>query len=267
MSRITGAGTSEGTASLQSVRNFRDIGGVPVADGRRLRPGLVYRSGHFGSASEADRATLRNLGVRLIDLRNAWEAELEDLEQPSVPAEAAALTEAVDPDTDLWEDFRSARVAKLAQTLTDGDAEQAMLRLYSGTIAGNPSPFAACLTSLATGALPVVVHCSAGKDRTGWAIAVLLEALGARQEDIYADYEVSSLVENQYVIRTPDGDSVKVTPDIQAIINPLMEARPKYLEAAWATVEKTWGSRASYLEHGLGLTPELLATLRQRLTA
>lgn len=256
-----------GAASLQSVRNFRDIGGIPVAGGRRLRPGLVYRSGHFGSASDADRATLQNIGVRLIDLRNSWEAELEDFDKPSLPAETAALAEGVDPDTALWEDFRSARVAKLAQTLTDGDAEQAMLRLYAGTIAGNPSPFAACITSLATGALPVVVHCSAGKDRTGWAIAVLLEALGARQDDIYADYEISSLVENQYVIRTPDGETVKVTPDVGAIISPFMEARPKYLEAAWATVEKTWGSRASYLEHGLGITPEVLATLRQRLTA
>lgn len=255
------------TISLQSVRNFRDVGGIPVADGRRLLPGHVYRSGHFGSASDADRATLRNIGVRLIDLRNAWEAELEDRQEHLVPAEATPLTEAVDPDTGLWEDFRSARVTRLAQTLTDKDAEQAMLRLYTGTIAANPSMFAAYLTSLATGTLPVVVHCSAGKDRTGWAIAVLLEALGACQEDIYADYEISSLVENQYVIRTPDGDLVKVTPDVHAIISPLLEARPKYLEAAWTTVEKTWGSRASYLEHGLGLTPELLATLRERLTA
>jgi protein-tyrosine phosphatase len=110
-----------------------------------------------------------------------------------------------------------------------------------------------------------VVHCSAGKDRTGWAIAVLLTALGTPEAAIVEDYLLSSRPANQYVLRTPAGRAVPIDATTKKRLDPLMEARPAYLQAAWESVERTWGSRNSYLEHGLGITPPVLTALRTRL--
>lgn len=253
---------------LEGVRNFRDLGGTLVGDGRRIREGVLYRSGHFGNASAADRRALAERRVRFIDLRHAWEAEIEDAAGRPAPDRGEPVRRPGPErgqDAALWSAIRSGRPDRAAAAVSARGAEQAMGRLYAIEIAGDPAPYARFLASLAHGALPVVVHCSAGKDRTGWAVAVLLTALGAPEAVIRHDYARSSHPRNQYIIRTPDGQAVPIDESTRNLIRPLMEARPAYLDAAWAAVERTWGSRTSYLEHGLGLTPRILTALRTRL--
>jgi protein-tyrosine phosphatase len=94
---------------------------------------------------------------------------------------------------------------------------------------------------------------------------VLLTVLGVEESAIREDYIQSSLPENQYLIRNAAGDVPPIDKHLRSIITPLLEARPSYLEAAWRSVEGTWGSRRSYLEDGLGITPALSQQLQARL--
>ncbi|MFC0488520.1 tyrosine-protein phosphatase [Sinomonas atrocyanea] len=267
MNEVTLAATRDGLR-LEGVRNFRDLGGMPAAGGLAVRRGVLFRSGHLGRVSAADRQKLDERGVRFIDLRQAWEAEIEDRVGPLGPGTASYGRPAeggLEQDAPLWTAIRRGQAEQAAALVADAGAEEAMIRLYSADIAGDPAPYAGFLASLVRGSLPAVVHCSAGKDRTGWAVAVLLTALGTPEVAILEDYALSSLPANQYVLRTPAGHAVPIEGTTKDRLDPLLEARPAYLQAAWKSVERTWGSRNSYLEHGLGITPPVLAALRTRL--
>ena len=250
--------------SLEGVRNFRSLGGLPVHGGSRVAEGLLYRSGHFGYSTGLDRQRLEAAGLHFMDLRSPWESEAEDRCVPALKTVQTPLQAKDSRDAGLWSAVREGRVGELGRTLTAARAEEAMHRLYARDIAGNPSVFASFLKSLSRVELPVVVHCSAGKDRTGWAIAILLTILGASETSILEDYVQSSLPENQYLIRDSAGSIARIDKHLRTVITPLLEARQGYLEAAWHSVEHAWGSRHSYLEDGLGITPSFTNNLKAR---
>ncbi|MBV2152643.1 tyrosine-protein phosphatase [Kitasatospora sp. SUK 42] len=158
---------------IPGVRNFRDAGGIGS-----LRRGVLYRSGSLHTLTEEGARKLKALGLRtVVDLRSPFEQEIwpdqrhgldhETLSVPTLPANRE--------DVDLpWPE------------------DQADLYLFMPETAGRS--LAAVVRHLATPqALPVVVHCAVGKDRTGLTIAVLQSLLGASDADITADYLLSNV--------------------------------------------------------------------------
>jgi protein-tyrosine phosphatase len=109
----------------------------------------------------------------------------------------------------------------------------------------------------------VVYHCSAGKDRTGWATAVLLTALGASRETVMADY----LASNGYLVEKNKAMFSAMPAATAAKLQPVFTVRAAYLQAAFDEVDRRYGSFDHYLGEGLGLDDAALARLRARFLA
>lgn len=252
---------------LAQVRNFRDVGGLPTMDGRRVRYGVLFRSGHLAHATEQDTAFLTSLNLHTIyDFRNAADQRLDgqDVELPGVRNVNMPLSDPAD-GAEFWRVVRTGGVAELRPLLADGKAAQRMIDNYREMVVQRTPEHSRVLRELATDAVPALMHCAAGKDRAGLSIAVTLLALGVERDAIVADYLKSNAPHRRYKVRRAGPGDGLYTPEVMDLISPLFDAREEYLLAAFDTVQETWGGVDAYLEQGLGLTPELREGLRERL--
>ncbi|MFF1516559.1 tyrosine-protein phosphatase [Streptomyces sp. NPDC058305] len=252
---------------LGGVRNFRDVGGLPTTDGRRVRPGQLFRSGHLAHATAEDAAFLSSLGLHTIfDFRNAADQKLEgpDVELPGVRNVNLPLSDPAD-GSEFWKMVRDGDLDQLRALLGDGKAADRMIGSYRAIITERTAEHSRVLRSMAEDGVPALMHCAAGKDRAGLSIAVTLLALGVERDAIVADYLESNATHRRYKVRRTSSAASAYSPEVMELLSPLFDAREEYLTAAFETIEETWGGVDAYLEKGLGLTPELRDRLRERL--
>jgi protein-tyrosine phosphatase len=251
---------------LRSVINFRDIGGRPTGDGRRVREGVVYRSGHLADISADDLAALEASGIRtVVDLRTTSDMEVDGGQRLPRGATRVHLPigDPAQAPMDLRELIFGADRAVLEQHLGHGQAEQMMMDAAEGLVLEQRPRFGEMLRRLAKpGALPAIVHCSAGKDRTGWAASLLLLIAGVPDEAIIAHYiesDVHRAAENTAALaRVPEG----VDADW---LRPFFECRAEYAATSLATLRRAYGEVDAYVKEGLGLSPGELGALREEL--
>lgn len=243
---------------LASADNFRDVAGpgagYPTRDGGHVRRGVFYRSNEL-QLTTADAIALAGLGIAAIhDLRSTPEVEAHpDAEVPGA----------------VWEHVEVAGIPMaMVEGLADtAAAERVMGEVYDAFVRSDlaRASYARLLTSLATTALPQLFHCTAGKDRTGWAAALLLEIAGVDRDTILADYlltnEVSSATREKYLALIGE----HLGADKVAVYEPTMIVEPAYLRAAYDAVDADFGSVEGYLRDGLGLDHTLVGALRARL--
>jgi protein-tyrosine phosphatase len=225
---------------LEGGSNFRDLGGHRTADGATVRRGAVFRSAHLGGLTDTDRAALAKLGVRtIVDLRGVSEAA-------ETPHLIDGLTCRV-----VGAHIEPAVGAKLRAAIDDGSANPfLMMELFTDHYRDYPrrcAPgFRTLFATLSDGThRPLVFHCTAGKDRTGFAAALLLSLLGVPWDDVMADYLRTNDLWTGHIGRYPELDI-----DTRAAI---VEARTPYLEAAFAVVRDDFGSPEAFAETALGL--------------
>ncbi|MFC9330030.1 tyrosine-protein phosphatase [Kitasatospora sp. NPDC057015] len=254
--------------NLTGVRNFRDVGGLPAGEGRSVRRGLLFRSGHLAHATAQDVAALVALGLRsVIDLRGTADlrAERTDVPIPGASHLSIALTDPA-AGAKFHGLLREGDLAALRAALADGGGEARMIAAYRNRVLARTEEHGRILRLLAEpGGLPAVVHCSAGKDRAGWAVAVVLLALGVPEEAILADYLASNDPAQAYRFRRADGSVPEPGSEVWTLLRPIFEARPEYLRAAWDSVREHWGGPEAYLRDGLGLSDGLRGRLRELL--
>ncbi|MFE2283073.1 tyrosine-protein phosphatase [Streptomyces sp. NPDC059443] len=249
------------------VRNFRDVGGMPTTDGRKVKPGRLFRSGHLAHATETGAEFLGSLGLHTVfDFRNAADQALEgpDVELPGVRNVNIPLSDPAD-GREFWKMVRDGEAGQLHEVLGDGKAVERMMRSYRGIIKTRTAEHSRVVHALAEDSVPALLHCAAGKDRAGLSIAVVLLALGVEREAIVTDYLESNAPHNQYRVRRSTDEAPVRTPEVLELLAPLFDARAQYLTAAFETVEEEWGGVERYLAEGLGLAPETLDRLRDRL--
>ncbi|MCX4820710.1 tyrosine-protein phosphatase [Streptomyces sp. NBC_01142] len=252
---------------LTGVRNFRDVGGLPTADGRRVRYGRLFRSGHLAHATESDATFLAALGLHTIfDFRNAADQKLEgpDVELPGVRNVNLPLTDPAE-GAEFWKMVRDGDLDQLKSILSDGKGAGRMSASYRTIIKHRTAEHSSVLHALAEDSVPALMHCAAGKDRAGLSIAVSLLAVGVERDAIEADYLKSNDPHRRYVVRRNDNSPAGMSPEVMELLSPLFDARAEYLAAAFETIEQTWGTTERYLTEGLKVSPQTRERLRERL--
>ncbi|MEU7137473.1 tyrosine-protein phosphatase [Streptomyces sp. NPDC046261] len=252
---------------LAGIRNFRDLGGLPAADGRHVRPGVLFRSGHLAHATETDAAFLGSLGLHTVfDFRNAADIALEgpDVELTGVRNVNIPLSDPAD-GSEFWRMVRDGGLDTLRSVLGQGRAADRMSESYRTMIITRTAEHSRVLHTLADDSVPALMHCAAGKDRAGLSIAVTLLALGVPHEAVEADYLESNAPHRRYRVRRGDGTDADRSPEVSELLSPLFEARAEYLAAAFAAITETWGTTERYLAEGLGVDPRTRERLRELL--
>ncbi|MEU9559397.1 tyrosine-protein phosphatase [Streptomyces fumanus] len=252
---------------LAGVRNFRDVGGLPTVDGRRVRYGVLFRSGHLAHATEEDAAFLAGLGLHTVfDFRNAADQRLEgpDVALPGVRNVNLPLSDPAD-GAEFWRMVRDGDLDQLRGILADGKGAARMIASYRRIVTERTAEHSRVLRALAEDSVPALMHCAAGKDRAGLSIAVTLLALGVEREAVVEDYLKSNATHRRYKVRRSGAAESAYSPEVMELLSPLFDARAEYLTAAFEAIEETWGGVGAYLERGLGVTPQLRDRLRARL--
>ena len=244
---------------LASVPNLRDLGGYRTTDGRWVKMGMLFRSDQLDRMTDHDLARMSDLGLGLlIDLRT----DGERVAGPDrVPPGARHQVIDIAGDTGFGGDIRSI-MAQVVAGKADGLLVEGNRYMVSGD--GPRAGFRTLLDQTRTVTAPLLFHCTAGKDRTGWAAAVILTLLGVPRDVVMADYLASNAAlakKNAAAIAM----AAKAEPPIPAsYLEPVLTVRPEYLEAAFAEVEAKHGGFDAYLRDGLGLKPAEIAAIRER---
>ncbi len=263
--RSAALASSSKRGGLPQIPNFRDIGGHATTNGSRVRSGLLYRSVALDRANSDDLEALAGLGIRTVfDLRTAMEQERRpdrlpkgarhvalDLLMDSGEADPAAIFA-------LMEDPPRASIE-----LADGGTERFYVATYRDLIRlpSARAGYAKLYRTLAhRDGRPGLIHCTTGKDRTGWAVAALLLFLGVHPDDVLREYLLSDLE-----IRRAFGhviDDFVARGGSREIIEPLMSVQPGFLGAALEAMIGEHDHIEGYFKVGLGLDEATLTALR-----
>jgi protein-tyrosine phosphatase len=225
--------------TLTGAPNFRDLGGYRTASGDTVRRHHLFRSDHLGSLATQDVELLSSRlreNVRVLDLRGVTERQsavtvLEGATVHSLPIEPTIVQVLAD-------------LTDAGRTLTQADVVGHMQETYRGFVRHNTHRFASLFGFLLESNDPLVFHCTAGKDRTGFAAALILLALGVPHDEVMRDY----LLTNERL--KPKSEWKGLSPEVASV---LYRVQPEFLDAAFDVVRTEYGDVDGYLRKGLGV--------------
>jgi len=254
------------TPELDGVINFRDFGGCAAADGRRVRRGRLYRSGHHAEATDEDLRRIADLDFALlVDLRRPPERARDIARRPS-PSRARLIEHGGPADM---------AVAPHLTFLAEPDAtpERVKAQMTIGYRGYPFDPFYLAVyrdyfAALAEIDGPVLINCHAGKDRTGFLCALTLHVLGAPREAIVEDYLATNR-HNRADLRIAEMsarfEAEHGHPVSPALISAMLAADVDWLNAAFDAVESAHGATDAYLADHIGVSPTRRDAIRARL--
>ena len=223
---------------MAGATNFRDLGGYAGQDGRAVKWRRIFRSDHLAGLTPADQALLAELGVtRAIDFRGKAEGAAYAYAIPGVAYHPLVIEPTVVQ--------RALELQATGRALTAQDAVGLMQDTYRGFVHENAPRFAELFRLLLASDAPTVFHCTAGKDRTGFAAALILLALGVPRETVMQDY---LLTNNLY--RRPAGMGSHAPEEVLTV---LWRVQEEFLDAALHRVDQDYGCVQAYLVDVLGV--------------
>lgn len=250
---------------FDGIHNFRDYGGYAVEGGGSLRTGMLYRSAQHKDATQGDLDRIAQLQLAaIIDLRSDAERSLSPCPRP-----ARFLARVL---------FVPDGTAEIAPHLEAGrsvsDPAAAVKRMIHGYRVMPFRPIFMQAISQYFHALadidgPTLIHCMAGKDRTGVAVATLHRALGVGRDEWLADYLLTNRAGNVEARIAAGASHVRAifSNDLDDdTVRVLMMVRPEYIDSCFAAIDERYGSLAGYLR-ACGVEPAVIERVRQRLVA
>jgi len=251
--------------NFEGIDNFRDLGGYPAADGRQVKWGVLYRTATLAHGSNADLQRIEQLGLKaLVDFRSAAEKEAEPNHLPDTTTFAVVEIPTLD-------DGNKAMVGEIMARIESGnldgfDPDALMLdanRQFATTFTPQFRQFMQAV--LQADGQPIAWNCSAGKDRTGFAAAILLRILGVPQDVVMQDY----LASKQHALegRSTQMLLLRVFKGDEAAdkMSTLLGVEADWLQAGFDEIDARWGSFDNYVRDGLGLDAADIARLRDTL--
>ena len=251
--------------TLKGAPNFRDIGGCKTSDGSLVAPRRIFRSDRLASLTSEDLEVIRILGIRTVcDLRSASERDLHPNRWPQGHSfdefHCNILTDVRAANGSVFDPLRA--------DPTQTGARRMMTALYCAMPTAFAPHLAQVINHIIGDGLPMLIHCTAGKDRTGFAIAILLSIVGLHRDAIYHDYlltarnchheeriaYVTELVTAQ-LGHEPDLDIIKIITGVDVA----------YLGAAFEVIDSTYGSVNEYLYDACGIDESQLLRVKELL--
>jgi protein-tyrosine phosphatase len=257
--------TAERLLPLQGGRNFRDMGGYAAAGGKTVRWGKLYRSGVMNGLTATDLSYLSALGINTIcDLRSVQERQ----------AEPSAFLKTSDAKVVAFDYAMASSLDGIARARSREEAVSAFAATYIGFLDMLTPQYTDMFARLVRGEAPLTFNCSAGKDRTGTAAALILSVLDVPRETVVADYALTQTYTPPaaYAAAMSSGKpSPGLTPQLAEamrhmppeVLQVLMGSDPEVMRQALAQVDKTYGGPAALVKAKFGVTDEGLARMRQ----
>jgi protein-tyrosine phosphatase len=252
---------------LQGGCNFRDLGGYAAAEGRTVRSGVLFRSGVLAYLTQSDLQSVTQLSIKSIcDLRRSDEIVNEPTRWPTKVQTFSWLE---DPELG-----RIQRAAGWERAKNGHDAAETMRQAYRGMVEWLLVPLRGIFGVVLAGDIPLLFHCAAGKDRTGFCSAILLHALGVPRDVILKDFAFTNEAADLYgftlrhrkaglgLVSDQQHPMENMEPEVRRA---LLSADVSYLTAAFEQIERVFGSADLYLREAVGLSDLEIARMRSSL--
>lgn len=245
--------------AIPGALNLRPVDSYAAA-GWRIRPGALWRSGAFDTIGPEGLAMMRARGVTTaFDLRSTR----EKARRPSALLTAPGFTVA-----SVAHDMRSGDLTAVLRdpAATPEDCVATMIAIYRRLPRLFAGVYAEALRTVIAAGGAVAIHCTAGKDRTGVAVALILDLLGVSRDDIFEDYQRSNAARDALCAMFDAQDPGPGEPRLpSAKVEPVIAADARYLAAMFEGLEDDFGTPSRYARHTLGLTDAEIAALKARL--
>jgi len=236
---------------ISSARNFRDLGGYPTVGGQAVRWGVLYRSDSLHKLTNSDLKHLSALGLyHIVDFRSQLEKEREPDRLPAGMLSRLVEIPILDSSTQTYQFYPDEFVKNLKRINTFRSMVETNVELATRF---TPEIRKFIDVLLSSNGQPVLFHCAAGKDRTGFAAAVLLRLLGVPFDVVMEDY----LLSNKYFFAAHRWSMsllrIRKGKQFAEAVAAMLRVDPSYLAAAFRALTQYHGSFENYVRNGLKL--------------
>ncbi|MDC0885267.1 tyrosine-protein phosphatase [Gammaproteobacteria bacterium] len=243
---------------MDGAHNIRELGGYKTTDGKSVKWGMLFRSDKLSDISEADQKYLQALGIKkIVDFRS----EEEKIEDPDIiPTGISYVEMPISVDGAM-----RSKIEAVLKGETDKEVESFLIDANREFVTNYTNVYENFLRGLIDEDAPTLFHCTAGKDRAGFAAAISLIALGVSREDVIEDYMKTNAFTEDRIEEILS--QIKLMSLYQAdaeILRPLIGVEQIYIETAFETAEEEYGSLENFIRDGLNISDEDIQKLRNK---